>query len=250
MIKIEDLSARYGRKVALDCVSAEFARGVVALLGPNGAGKTTLLSSIATLRRVPPRRISIDGTDISTRSGKKEARRQLGWLPQRFELAGGMTALEATTYAAWANGVDARRAPMAARNALLIVDLDDRAGQRVRQLSGGQRQRLALAASLSHNPKVLLLDEPTVGLDPEQRVRFRSYLRTASAGRSVVLATHLLEDVRTTADHLLVLVGGRVRFAGSVQALAALGGETGDPLESPLERGYRALIESGGPGCQ
>jgi len=154
-----------------------------------------------------------------------------------------MTVGNTVRFAAWANGVEASQAYASAELALETVGLLDRSGDRVRALSGGQRQRLGLAASLAHDPSVLLLDEPTVGLDPEQRARFRSYLRTASVGRTVLVATHLLEDISQACDEVVVLVDGAPTFKGTPVDLAQLGGGPEDLLESPLERGYRLLLE-------
>lgn len=216
---------------------------MVGLLGPNGSGKTTLLSALATMGVITSGSIRVGGHDLSTPDGRRDARKLVGWLPQRFDLASTMTVIDAVRYAAWANGVPAAESRSAAERALAVVDLTGRAYDRVRRLSGGQRQRVGLAASVAHDPRVVLLDEPTVGLDPEQRVRFRSYLRAAGTGRTTIMATHLLEDVRQTCDRLVVLLHGRVAFDGLSADLAARGEGIDDPLESPFERGYRLLLE-------
>jgi ABC-2 type transport system ATP-binding protein len=243
VIEVRQLTIAHRGSLALDNVTLVFQEGVVGILGPNGAGKTTLLSALATGRSPTHGSITVEGHDVATREGRQMARHLIGWLPQRFDLAGGMSTIEAVQYAAWANGVSVADSRHAAEYALQVMDLSERSHVRVRHLSGGQRQRLGLAACLAHDPKVLLLDEPTVGLDPEQRVRFRSYLRDVSAGRTVILATHLLEDVRHACDAVVVLLRGRVAFSGKPSELASLGGDQTDPHESHLERGYRSLLE-------
>ncbi len=247
VVEIRELTVDYRRVRALDQASLTLPEGVCGLLGPNGAGKSTLLTVLATVGRISGGSVAIGGHDIATAAGRRAARRLIGWLPQRFDLAGGMRVGDAVRYAAWANGVEPRETRGAARTALGVVDLQDRERDRVRDLSGGQRQRLGLAASLAHSPRVVLLDEPTAGLDPEQRVRFRSYLRAVGEGRTVLFATHLLEDVRGTCNDLVVLAGGRVGFQGAPTELAALGEDVDDPLESPFERGYRRLLADDAP---
>lgn len=245
LVEVRGLTAKYRHRVALASVSAGFTGGVTGVLGPNGAGKTTLLSAIATGRGVPVGTIQVAGNDIASRRGRRQARRDIGWLPQRFDLSSTMTVLNSVEYAAWANGVAADAASEAAHLALAAVGLAERANDRVRTLSGGQRQRVGLAASVAHQPRILLLDEPTAGLDPDQRARFRSYVTSLGKGKLVILATHLLEDVRQACDRVLVLVHGGVAFEGSPTALANLGESSRvDPLESPLESGYRSLLEA------
>lgn len=224
-------------------MSLRLPEGVVGLLGPNGAGKTTLLSVLATVLKVSTGYATVGGYDVTTASGRRAARRMVGWLPQRFDLSGGMTVADTVRYAAWSSGVDITDSESAVRRALSVVDLADRSGERVRRLSGGQRQRLGLAAALAHRPRILLLDEPTSGLDPAQRVRFRAYIQAAGKGRTILLATHLLDDVHHLCGHVVVLARGRVAFDGIPASLAEQGGTNGNPLESSLERGYRRLLE-------
>lgn len=249
---VQELTVHFRSRRALDAVSLSFPPGVVGILGPNGAGKTTLLSVLATGLRVPAGRAWVGGHDLGTGAGRRAARGLIGWLPQRFDLAGGMTVLDTVAYAAWANGVDAKESADRAAAALTMVDLDDKMNERVRRLSGGQRQRLGLAASLAHQPEVLLLDEPTVGLDPQQRVRFRSSVRAAAKLRTVVLSTHLLEDVSSLCDQVAVIDQGKVLFFGSTAQLSERGsvamsnGDQGSAAPiSPIEAGYLDVLASG-----
>ncbi|OFE17760.1 hypothetical protein BA895_14290 [Humibacillus sp. DSM 29435] len=237
-----------GTRRALDDVSFAVDGGVVGILGPNGAGKTTLLSVLATALRVPAGQAWVGGHDVGTPSGRRAARGLIGWLPQRFDLAGGMSVQDTVAYAAWSNGADPAQSFVLAQDALALVDLSDRARERVRRLSGGQRQRLGLAAAVAHRPPVLLLDEPSVGLDPQQRLRFRASIRAAASDRIVLLSSHLLEDVAQVCDRVAVMDRGRVLFLGSTAELAALGqssdgGAGSTEATTPLEAGYLHALE-------
>lgn len=252
--ELRDLAVAFrGGRTALDHVSLHVSGGVVGILGPNGAGKTTLLSVLATALRVPAGSAWVGGHDVGTSSGRRAARALIGWLPQGFDLAAGMTVQDTVAYAAWANGVDPKASAAFAMDALALVDLGDRAVERVRRLSGGQRQRLGLAAAIAHRPAVLLLDEPTAGLDPQQRVRFRAYVRAAAHERAVLLASHLLEDIAQVCDQVAVLDEGRLLFFGTPAELAAfesggLGPDIKEPSEpaSPLEAGYLRVLRASG----
>lgn len=249
-VEVVNVTVRYRRRVALDTVSAQLSGGIVGVLGPNGAGKTSLLSVLATVSRPAAGRARVHGHDISSRAGRAAARGLIGWLPQRFDLSGSMSVWETVAYAAWSHGVPATDCPRAAMRALAVTGLEQRAADRVRRLSGGQRQRLGLAAAIAHEPTVLLLDEPTVGLDPSQRVRLRHYLKAIGNGRTVVLATHLIEDVAQLCDELVVLRDGAVAYQGSPRALArnveddsSSGDDVDGPaLSTPLERAYERLV--------
>lgn len=240
-VEVRGLTVAYRRRNALSDVSLGAAPGVTALLGPNGAGKTTLLSVLATAQPVGAGVAFVDGHDVGTREGRAAARDVLGWLPQRFDLAGGMSLLDTVAFAAWANGVAEREVFGHASAALDRVDLAGRGRERVRTLSGGQRQRLGLAAATAHGPSVLLLDEPTAGLDPEQRVHFRRSVRSA-ADATVLLSTHLLDDAVQAADHVVILAEGTVRFVGSPDDLARLGSARGTGTESAHEAGYLVAL--------
>ena len=248
LVSVRDLTVRFGRVTAVDRASLAVGAGITGLLGPNGAGKTTLLSVLSGGIRPAPGHVEINGHDLGTPGGRNAVRGEIGYLPQRFDLAGGLTLRQTVEYAAWCNGVGRPQLAGAADDALALVGLADRAQSKVRHLSGGQRQRLGLAAAVPHRPRVLLLDEPTAGLDPEQRVRFRGYLMSLASESCVILATHLLEDVQQAADRLVLLSDGDVAFSGTPGDLAAMGtsmasGLTDTAGESDLERGYRLVLE-------
>jgi ABC-2 type transport system ATP-binding protein len=217
-----DLSLRYGGTPALDGVSLRLTRGVTGLLGPNGAGKTTLLRVLATA--VPPDRgdFTVLGHDPGTAAGRLALRRTLGYLPQTPGFHPDFTAFDFVDYVAILKELTDRGARhREVRRVLDAVDLSDVRGKRIKRLSGGMRQRVALAAALVGDPGFLVLDEPTVGLDPEQRMRFRELIAEAGEGRTVLLSTHQTEDVAMLCHRVVVLARGRVRFEGTPAELTA-----------------------------
>jgi ABC-2 type transport system ATP-binding protein len=213
-LRFEDVSHSYGSVVALVDVDLALSKGVVGLLGPNGAGKSTLLNIASTA--LPPQRgrVYIAGRGTQSNRDRDEARRELGYLPQRFNLMNWATCRRNATYAAWAQGLPSEDCEQRAHQALRLVDLEELADRPVRKLSGGQRQRLGIACAMVHSPRVLLLDEPTVGLDPVQRAELRDHLKVIGADRTVLLSTHIVEDLDRIADRLLVLSNGRIILMG------------------------------------
>ncbi|RZU14888.1 ABC transporter ATP-binding protein [Streptomyces sp. BK239] len=216
------LSLRYGGTHALDGVSLRLTRGVTGLLGPNGAGKTTLLRVLATA--LPPDRgeFTALGHDPRTAAGRVDLRRALGYLPQNPGFHPDFTAFDFVDYVAILKELTDRAARhREVRRVLEAVDLSHVRSKRIKRLSGGMRQRVALAAALVGDPGFLVLDEPTVGLDPEQRMRFRELIAAAGEGRTVLLSTHQTEDVAMLCHRVLVLAHGRIRFEGTPAELTA-----------------------------
>jgi ABC-2 type transport system ATP-binding protein len=223
IVHADALSLRYGRTAALSDVSLRIGPGVTGLLGPNGAGKTTLLRIVATAI-VPDRGdLTVLGHDPRTVSGRLAARRRLGYLPQNPGFHPTFTTFEFVDYVAILKELTDRRARLVeVRRVLDAVGLDRERGKRIKALSGGMRQRVGLAAALIGDPELLILDEPTVGLDPEQRLRFRELVAELGEGRAVLLSTHQTEDVMTACQRVVVLDRGGVRFSGDPADLAAL----------------------------
>ncbi|MFF9211780.1 MULTISPECIES: ABC transporter ATP-binding protein [unclassified Streptomyces] len=221
-VSASGLTLRYGGTRALDDVSLSLAPGVTGLLGPNGAGKTTLLRVLATAVPADQGSFTALGHDPGTAAGRQRLRRELGYLPQNPGFHPDFTAFEFVDYVAILKELTDRGARhREVRRVLDAVDLADVRGRRMKRLSGGMRQRVALAAALVGDPGFLVLDEPTVGLDPEQRMRFRELIAQAGEGRTVLLSTHQTEDVAMLCHRVIVLAGGRVRFEGSPTELTA-----------------------------
>ncbi|GIF76137.1 ABC transporter ATP-binding protein [Asanoa siamensis] len=221
-VRADGVVLRYGRTTALDGVSLSLGTGVTGLLGPNGAGKTTLLRVIATAVRPDSGTVSAFGHDALTGPGRLAVRRRLGYLPQDPGFHPSFTAFEFVDYVAILKELTVRSARHAeVRRVLAQVGLDEQRGKRIRALSGGMRQRVALAAALVGDPALLILDEPTVGLDPEQRMRFRELFADLGEDRAVLLSTHQTEDVMSLCRTVVVLDEGRVRFDGTPVELAA-----------------------------
>jgi ABC-2 type transport system ATP-binding protein len=221
-VSASGLSLRYGGTHALDDVSLRLSGGVTGLLGPNGAGKTTLLRVLATALPADHGAFTVLGHDPGTARGRQEVRRRLGYLPQTPGFHPDFTAFEFVDYVAILKEMTGRAARhREVRRVLDEVGLADVRGKRIRKLSGGMRQRVALGAALVGDPGFLVLDEPTVGLDPEQRMRFRELIAGAGEGRTVLLSTHQTEDVAMLCHRVLVMAGGRVRFEGTPAELTA-----------------------------
>ncbi|MER5830307.1 ABC transporter ATP-binding protein [Streptomyces sp. NPDC002130] len=215
-VSASGLSLRYGGTRALDDVSVRLTAGVTGLLGPNGAGKTTLLRVLATALPADRGAFTVLGHDPGTARGRQEVRRRLGYLPQTPGFHPDFTAFEFVDYVAILKEMTGRAARhREVRRVLDEVGLADVRGKRIRKLSGGMRQRVALGAALVGDPGFLVLDEPTVGLDPEQRMRFRELIAEAGQGRTVLLSTHQTEDVAMLCHRVVVMAGGRVRFEGT-----------------------------------
>ena len=217
------LTLRYGRTTALDDVSIGLGTGVTGLLGPNGAGKTTLLRILATAVTPDAGELRVLGHDPLTGPGRLAVRRRLGYLPQDPGFHMTFTAFEFVDYVAILKELTDRRERHAeVRRVLAAVGLDGHRRARIRTLSGGMRQRVALAAALVGDPRLLVLDEPTVGLDPQQRMRFRELFADLGESRVVLLSTHQTEDVMSLCREVVVIDHGRVRFTGPPAGLAAL----------------------------
>ncbi|MFE2487783.1 ABC transporter ATP-binding protein [Streptomyces mirabilis] len=221
-VSASGLTLRYGGTVALDDVSLRLSEGVTGLLGPNGAGKTTLLRVLATAVPADRGAFTVLGHDPSTSSGRLDVRRALGYLPQTPAFHPDFSAFEFVDYVAILKELtDRSDRHREVRRVLEAVDLSDVRGKRIKRLSGGMRQRVGLAAALVGDPGFLVLDEPTVGLDPEQRMRFREMIAEAGMRRTVLLSTHQTEDVAMLCHRVIVMVRGSVRFEGTPAELTA-----------------------------
>jgi ABC-2 type transport system ATP-binding protein len=221
-VALTGVSKRYGAVTALDDVELQLEPGVTGLLGPNGAGKTTLLRILATVLAPSSGKVRLLDLDPEDPAERRTIRRSLGYLPQETGYPRGFTAFRFVDYIAalkeWAD-TDGRHGEV--RRVLDQVGLGDLATKKMRALSGGQRRRVALAQALIGEPSLLVLDEPTTGVDPEQRAELRGVLSAAGQRATVLLATHQTEDVAALCERVVVLDGGRVRFDGPVRDLVA-----------------------------
>lgn len=219
-ILIEQVTKRYGSHEALRGIDIRIGKGMFGLLGPNGAGKTTLLRILATLRRPSSGRVLIGTLNISQSRQRKAARSLLGYLPQDFGLYPDLTAREFLDYMGLLKGLYDRSARRQQIEALCdVVNLTRDANRKVGTYSGGMRRRLGIAQALLGNPRVLIIDEPTAGLDPEERIRLRTLLARIAEDRVVILSTHVVEDISHTCERLAVLDQGTLTFDGQTRQL-------------------------------
>ncbi|HEY5456309.1 MAG TPA: ATP-binding cassette domain-containing protein [Acidothermaceae bacterium] len=220
-VRVGGLSRRYGEIRALDAVDLTLDRGITGLLGPNGAGKTTLLSILATVNEPDAGDIKIFGLNPKIHAERVQIRRQLGFLPQELGYHRHFTVAGFLDYVAILKEiVDRRRRAEEVARVLATVGMEGFGRRRIRTLSGGFRQRLAIAQSLLGSPELLVLDEPTAGLDTEQRLRFRELLSNLPGDPVIVLSTHQADDIAAICPRVVVVLDGRIAFAGTPTALA------------------------------
>ncbi|MFD0557896.1 ABC-type multidrug transport system ATPase subunit [Stackebrandtia endophytica] len=236
---LESVSVGYDRRPVLKNIDVSIPTGVVGLLGANGAGKTTLLRLLATQLSPHSGSVYLAGRRLTDRRAIRAARGEVGFLPQSWGYYRGFSVRDFVGYCAALRGLRSRAIPAEVDYAIASVDLSGSAGTLMRKLSGGQRQRAGIAATIVGRPPVVLLDEPTVGLDPEQRLEFRRLLvRLAEeTGGTVLLSTHLVEDIAQIAAHVIVIDDGHVCFTGTTTELADLG-EIDPRGDTPIESGY------------
>ena len=238
-IVMKNVTKRYGKKLALDHLSLKIPQGMFGLLGPNGAGKTTLMKMTAAILPPTEGKIRVCGTDISC---QRQIHRMTGYLPQDFSMYGNMTAAEALDYlgalSLMPKKLRRERIPLLLRQ----VNLEDNSRTRVKAMSGGMRRRLGIAQAILHDPQVLIVDEPTAGLDPEERVRFRNLLCELAQERIVILSTHIVGDIEATCGNIAVLNQGTLLFSGTVTEL--LGEAEGKIFTAQVPRMELPMLKS------
>jgi ABC-2 type transport system ATP-binding protein len=242
-IELENVTRSFGKNKAVDGVSLEAGPGVLGLLGPNGAGKTSLLRMLATVLPPSSGGIRLLERDPGAAASRREIRRRLGYLPQNLGYYPAFTVVEFIEYFALLKEVPSARVPGAVASAVERVDLGSKAKSRLRTLSGGMLRRVGIAQAIVNDPELLLLDEPTAGLDPEQRVGFRALLRSLGETSTVVVSTHLVEDVGAACAEVTLMDTGHIVFRGTPAELAARG-EGHAVGDAPLERGYSAVLQA------
>ena len=221
-LRVRELGHSYGKRVALDALELGAVGGVVTILGPNGAGKSTLLRCIATVQRQSAGTIHIDGLDTLLEPDRTEARRRIGYLPQNPQFAPRATVFDVVDYLAICKEHNDRRARHTeVRRVLQLAGLSDRAGDRVKSLSGGMIRRLGLAQALLGSPRLLVLDEPAAGLDPDQRLGLRDLLSRLGDETTVVVSTHMTDEAAAISSQVVVVAEGRTRYSGTSTGLTS-----------------------------
>ncbi len=214
-LTLKQITKKFGRKRAVDCMNVTLSHGVYGLLGANGAGKTTLMRMICDVLNPSEGEILMDGHNI--REYGDNYRSLLGYLPQDFGYYRDFTAKEFMHYIAALKGLSDKKARYVTKELLEIVSLSDVADKKIRTFSGGMKQRLGIAQAVINNPKILVLDEPTAGLDPKERVRFRNLIADFSKDKIVILSTHIVSDVEYIADTILMMKSGKLLLRGPVE---------------------------------
>jgi len=214
---LDQLTKHYGSKTAVEQVSAALEPGVYGLLGANGAGKTTLMRMMCAILEATSGEVYLDGKNIVTMGA--DYRNVLGYLPQDFGYYPGYTAAEFLMYISALKGIPKKIAKKRSRELLEEVGLSNVADKKIRTFSGGMKQRVGIAQALLNQPDILILDEPTAGLDPKERVRFRNLLSDYAGDKIVILSTHIVSDIEAIADEVLLMKNGKFVLQGAVPDL-------------------------------
>lgn len=233
-IVIEKLTMQYGKNKALDSVSMKIEPGIFGLVGPNGAGKTTLIRILATV--MTPKSGSIKSGELSW-SKSNEVRRHLGYLSQNFGMYPYISVNEALNHAAVIKGLQKNQISAEIDRVLDITNLKEQRDKKVKNLSGGMVRRLGIAQAFLGSPELIILDEPTAGLDPEERVRFREMIEKLDKGSTVLISTHIISDVEACCEHVAFLNSGKLIKSGNISDILPQGSD------KTLEDYYMELVK-------
>ncbi len=220
MMEIKNLSKAFGKKQVLQQINLSLENGVYGLLGPNGAGKTTLIRCITRVYNIPNGSVFADKIDITKQHSYPAG---LGYLPQKFGAFNGLTAAEMLRYFAESKKIPKKQQRGEIHRCLDAVGLADHANDKIKTFSGGMVRRLGIAQAILGDPKQIIFDEPTAGLDPEERLRFKNLISGLSKDKLVILSTHIVEDVAALCDHIIILSHGKIAANSTVSEIAALG---------------------------
>lgn len=234
ILRCDEVTKDHGGDFHLGPLSLEIGSGVTCLVGPNGAGKSTFFRLAAGLEKPTSGKLTLQSQGASAAGA-------LGYLPQEPELPRSATCEDFLHYVAWVHRVPAKERAAAVAKALELTNLTERRTVRTRALSGGMARRLGIAQALIHDPAMILLDEPTVGLDPRQRIALRETICRIAAGRVIIVSTHLVEDIRGLAERVIVLNSGSVVFDGDIPTLEERA-EPDAPGDTELERAIATLM--------
>ena len=230
-IEMEQVNQYYGKKHVLKDVNLTIEKGMFGLLGRNGAGKTTLMKTLVTLLKKKSGHVTICGVNLYETA---QIRSLVGYLPQDFTMYPNMTVMQSLAYLGLLSGLSKETIQQKGEYLLGMVNLLEHKDKKVKALSGGMKRRLGIAQALLHDPKVVIVDEPTAGLDPEERIRFRNLLSEIAEERIVLLSTHIVGDIEATCERVAILHDGRVVYNGTVSSL----------LQAAAGKVYQALIPS------
>lgn len=244
MLQLRQVSHRYGQRHALDSVDLSVSAGVIALLGVNGAGKTTLLSIAGGALKPSDGSVTYKSKNLYDSRQRRHALPQIAIMPQRLSFPPRFRVWEFVAYIGYLRGMHWPLAEKSSRLVLEEVGLAGRLADKMGSLSGGMLRRVALAQALVASPDILLLDEPTTGLDPEQRANIRKLLGELAPRTLVILSSHLVEDVEMLADQVIVLHDGTIRFVGSVEQLQSTVGP--EHMANATEKAFLRLISKRG----
>ncbi|MBR5166018.1 MAG: ABC transporter ATP-binding protein [Ruminococcus sp.] len=237
-IVIRKMNKFYGRKQALFDIDLTIEQGMFGLLGRNGAGKTTLMKTIAALHPMKSGEVTVCGVPVGEAA---KIRSMIGYLPQDFSMYPNMRTDEALDYLGALSGIPSKERKQRVEALLKKVNLYEQRSKKVRQLSGGMKRRLGIAQALLHDPKVLIVDEPTAGLDPEERIRFRNLLCETAEERIVILSTHIVGDVESTCENIAIMDEGKILWRGTVREL--LENARGHVYTANIEKQYMAQVK-------
>lgn len=218
-LKMKNLTKRYGDKTAVDRLNVSLTKGVYGLLGANGAGKTTWIRLICGIQKPTSGKILFNGRSIETLGEKY--REQIGYLPQRFPYYPNFSAWDYMLYIAALKGMEAKESERRSRELLEAVGLTKQSRKKIRTFSGGMKQRLGIAQAMLNEPHILVLDEPTAGLDPKERVRFRNLISALSKDCIVILSTHIVSDVEFIAEKIIMMKSGKILHYGNPREITA-----------------------------
>ncbi len=237
-IVIRKMNKFYGRKQALFDIDLTIEQGMFGLLGRNGAGKTTLMKTIAALHPMKSGEVTVCGVPVGEAA---KIRSMIGYLPQDFSMYPNMRTDEALDYLGALSGIPSKECKQRVEALLKKVNLYEHRSKKVKQLSGGMKRRLGIAQALLHDPKVLIVDEPTAGLDPEERIRFRNLLCETAEERIVILSTHIVGDVESTCENIAIMDEGKILWRGTVREL--LENARGHVYTANIEKQYMAQVK-------
>jgi len=216
-IRVNSVSHKYKDKLALDDIDIEFGKGIWGLLGPNGAGKTTLMQILVGIQKPTSGSIRLNGREIEELGGKY--RQILGYLPQKFGYYEDLTVANYLRYVGGLKGINRAKVDSKIDELLKVLNIYEERDKKIRKLSGGMKQRVGIVQTMLNDPKILVLDEPTAGLDIEERRRFREYIVQESINKIIIVSTHIVSDIEFISNHIAIINGGRIIDSGNTEEL-------------------------------